>query len=58
MMEIRIFKYKCIYLFVLAVPGLHCHVGFSLVTAGGDHSLVEVLGLLTAVASLVAAHGL
>ena len=38
-MEIRIFKYECIYLLVLAVLGLHCHVGFSLVVAGGDHSL-------------------
>ena len=33
-------------------------LGFSLVTAGGDHSLVEVLGLLFAVASLVVEDGL
>lgn len=41
-MEIRIFKYECIYLLVLAVLGLHCHVGFSLVAAGGDDSLGAV----------------
>ena len=32
--------------------------GFSLAVASGDHSLVAVLGLLLAVASLVAKHGL
>ena len=58
MMEIRICKYKCVYLFVWAVLGLHCHVGFSLVTAGGDYSLVAMLGLFTAVASLIVEDGL
>ena len=41
------------YLF-LAVLGLHCCVGFSLVVASGDYCLVVVLGLLIAVASLLA----
>lgn len=43
------------YLF-LAVLGLHCCVGLSLVSACGSYSLVEVHKLLTAVASLVAEH--
>ena len=38
----------------LAVLGLLCCVGFSLVVKSGDHCLVAVGGLLIAVASLVA----
>ena len=38
--------------------GLRCSVGFSLVVASGDYSLVAVHGLLIAVVSLVAEHGL
>ena len=37
----------------LAVLGLHCCMGFSLVAASGDPSLVAVRRLLVAVASLV-----
>ena len=51
------FLYNFIYLF-LAVPGLYCCSGFSLVVASRAYSLVAVRGLLTAVASLVAEHGL
>ena len=40
------------YLF-LAVLGLHCCVGFSLVVASGGYSLVAVHGLRIAVASVV-----
>ena len=39
--------------FFLAVPGLRCCVGFSLVVENGDNSLVVVRGLLIVVASLV-----
>ena len=39
--------------FSLAVPGFHCHAGFSLFAVSGGNSLVEVCGLLTAVASLI-----
>ena len=46
-----------VYLF-LAVLGLHCSAGFSLVVASGGYSLVAVCGLLIAVASLIAEHGL
>ena len=41
----------------LAVLGLYCFVGFSLVAASGGYSLVGVHRLLIAVASL-AEHGL
>ena len=41
----------------LAVLGLCCYVGFSLVVASRGHSLVA-RGLLTAAASLVVEHGL
>ena len=41
------------YLF-LAVLGLHCWAGFSLVAASGGYSLVAVFRLLIAVVSLVA----
>ena len=46
-----------VYLF-LVVLGLHCSAGFSLVVASGGYSLVAVCGLLIAVASLIAEHGL
>ena len=46
-----------IYLF-LAILGLHCFVVFSLVAASRGYSLAVVHGLLIAVASLAAEHGL
>ena len=43
----------------MVVLHLHCFVqAFSLVVASGACSLVEVRGLLMALASLVAEHGL
>ena len=45
-------------LFVLAVLGLCCCVGFSLVAASSGSSLVVVHGLFIAVASLIVQHGL
>ena len=42
----------------LAVLGLHCCEGFSVVVASGGYFLVVVCGLLIEVASLVAEHGL
>ena len=49
------FIYLCISL--LAVLGLHCCAGFSLVVVSRGCSLIVVCGLLIAVASLVAEHG-
>ena len=46
------------YLFILAVLGLCSCAGFSLVAASRGYSLLEVLELLIAVASLFAEHGL
>ena len=42
----------------LAVLGLHCCVGFSLVAASEGYWLVAVLGLLTAAASPAVKCGL
>ena len=42
----------------MAVLGLHCRAGFSLVVASSDYSLVVVHRLLIVVASLVAEHSL
>ena len=50
------FIYLCISL--LAVLGLHCCAGFSLVVASRGCSLIAVCGLLIAVASLFLEHGL
>ena len=50
-------KILFIYLF-FAVPGLRSCTGFSVVTASRGCSLVAELGLLVAVASLVAELGL
>ena len=49
---------KNLYLFILAVLGLHCCIGVSLVVASGGYSLVVVCGLLVVVASLVVEHRL
>ena len=51
------FIYSFIYLF-LAMLGLPCCGDFSLVVVSGCYSLVVVRGLLIAVASLGAEHGL
>ena len=51
------FLKMCIYLF-LAVLGLRCCTGFSLVAVSGGYSLVAVLELLIAMASLAVGHGL
>ena len=48
------FIFESIY---LAVLGLHCCSGFSLVVASRGYSLVAVLGLLIVVASLITEHG-
>ena len=42
----------------MAVPGLRCNAGFSLVARIGGCSLVAMCGLLVAVASFVAEHRL
>ena len=51
------YYYYFVYLF-LAVVGLCCCMGFSLVLMSCGYSLVAVHGLLMAVASSVAEHGL
>ena len=53
--NVYIFKICFIY---LAVLGLCCCTGFSLVVASGGYSPVAVPGLLIVVASLVAEPGL
>ena len=45
-------------LFIVAVLGLRCHVGFPLVSEGSGHTTVAVHKPLTRVASLVAEHRL
>ena len=42
---------------IVAIPGLCCCDGFSLVVTSRDYSLFVVCGLLTEMASLVAEHG-
>ena len=51
------FKYNFIYLFILGFAESVLFSGFSLVVASRGCSPVAVHGLLTAVASLVAEHG-
>ena len=46
------------FILFLAVWGLRCCVGFSLLEATGGYSLVVVHGLLITLVSLVAEHGL
>ena len=45
-------------MYLLAVLGLHCFQGFSLVMVSRGHSLVAMCRLLIVVAALVAEHGL
>ena len=57
LLQVCFFFFHFIYLF-LALLSLLCCVGFSLVVTSRISSLVAVLGLLIAVASLVEEHGL
>ena len=54
---VELFFKNFTYLF-LAVLGLRCCVGFSLVAVSASYSLVVVHGLLIAVASLLVEHRL
>ena len=57
-MQLSLFFFK-FYLFIyFDVLGLHCCLGFSLVVANGDRSLVMVHRLLTVVASRCRAQAL
>ena len=56
-LSLSLYIYLFIYLF-LAARGLHCWCGLPLIVTSGGCSLAGVLGILTTVASLVAAHGL
>ena len=47
---------KLLFIYLLTVLGLCCHVGFSLIGASRGNSLVAVHGFLFMVASLVAEH--
>ena len=49
---------KIIFSFIVAVLGLRCYAGFSLVTASGGYSPGVTHGLLIVVASLVVEHRL
>ena len=45
-------------IYLLAVLGLHCYSGFSLVSETKGYSLVALHGLTIAMATLIAEHGL
>ena len=47
-----------LFIFFLAVLGLHCCRGFSLIAGSGSYSLVALFRLLIAMASLIVEHGL
>lgn len=57
---LRPVPFNFIYLFILflTVLSLRCCASLSLVAKSGDHCLVGMHGLLTAVVSLVVEHGL
>ena len=60
-LQARVLEWGAIYFFYLvslAVLGLCCCLGFSLVVVSGGYALVLVCGFLIAVASLVAELGL
>ena len=54
--DLYVFSASTTLFFFLAVQGLHCHVGFSLVSVNGGFSLVH--GLLIAMGSFVLKHRL
>ena len=55
---IRVFLFLLVSIYLrVAVLGLRCCAGFSLVVASRGYSRIAVHGLLIAVASLVAEHG-
>ena len=56
--EILFYTFLVLFIYFLAVLGLHCCIGFSLVAASRGYSLTVLHRLLTAVTSRVAEHGL
>ena len=54
--QLDFFFYNFVYLF-MALLGLHCCLGFSLVVESRGYSLVVVHGLLIAVTSVVLERG-
>ena len=55
--KIFLFNFKIFIHLFLAMLGLHCFAGFSLVATSWGYPLVVVCGLLIAVVSLVVEHG-
>ena len=51
-------KIQSIYFIFLSVPGLCCYIGFSLIAASRDCSLVVMFGCLIVEASLLVGYGL
>ena len=58
MEEGSVFSLTLVFNLFLAVLGLHCCVGFSLVVVSRGYSLVEVHWLLITTAPLAVEHGL
>ena len=56
--QLTVLYFKIFFYLCMVVLGLCCCVGFSLAVASRGSSLVVVLGLLIALASLFAAHRL
>ena len=56
--SVAYFIFFSLYVFTLAVLGLHCCIQLSLVVVSRGYPLAVVHGLLSTVASLVLEHGL
>ena len=57
-MQVAPLYFFLIIIYFLAVLGLRCCAGFSLVVVSGAYSLVATCGLLIAAASLIVEHRL
>ena len=55
---LKLFIYLFIFIYLLVALSLPCYIGFSLAAMMEGYSLIEMHGLLTEVASLVAEHKL
>ena len=58
LLKFYLFHYSILFIYLLAVLGLHCCMGFSLAVVSRGYSVFVVCGFLIVLASFIMDHGL
>ena len=58
LLKFYLFHYSILFIYLLAVLGLHCCMGFSLAAVSRGYSVFVVCGFLIVLASFIMDHGL